>query len=315
MKAPVLDVGGTHVTAALVDTCGWRTVEGSRQRRPLRSDGSADETIASLAAALRSLGDTSAAALGISMPGPFDYDTGIGRFQGVGKFDALNGVDVGSALRAALPAPPARIAFVNDASAFTIGEWVGGPAAGVQRVAGITLGTGVGSAFLDRGHVVSAGPEVPPNGHAYLLRIHGQPLEDFVSRRAIVAAYQSATAGQSRAARPPLLDVDAIARRAADADPVARSVLERAIGVLGGALRPWLVRFNAGILVVGGGITGSWELIEPVLSHSLCDGGCRSEPRWHGVIVHSADPEESILAGAAWHTANSQTETSLRRDT
>ena len=164
MNAPVIDVGGTHVTAALADTAGWRTVDGTRQRRPLRSDGTAAEIIAALVSAIPPLGDISAPVLGVSMPGPFDYGKGIGRFHGVAKFGALNGVDVGAALRAALPVPPARIAFVNDASAFAIGEWTGGAAQGAGRVVGIALGTGVGSAFLDHGHVISDGPDVPgPN--------------------------------------------------------------------------------------------------------------------------------------------------------
>ena len=36
------------------------------------------------------------------MPDPFDYERGIAQFEGVGKFGALRGVDVGAALRAGL---------------------------------------------------------------------------------------------------------------------------------------------------------------------------------------------------------------------
>lgn len=308
MNAPVIDVGGTHVTGALVDTARWRTVDGTRHRTSLRGDGSAAEIIRSFVTAIRPLGDIGASILGVSMPGPFDYDTGIGQFHGVGKFDALNGADVGSALRSALPEPPARIAFVNDASAFAIGEWVAGAAHGADRVVGITLGTGVGSAFLDEGRTVSAGPSVPPDGHAYLLRIDGRPLEDVVSRRAIVAAYQSATGCQAE------VDVDTIARYAAGGDVVARHVLDHAVGVLGEALRPWLVRFNADILVVGGGMTASWELIEPALHASLFRASGPAGPTWDGgTLTRSTDPEESTLVGAAWHAANSRTDTSANR--
>ena len=304
MNTPVIDVGGTHVTAALADTGRWRTVDGTRQRMPLRSDGTAAEIVATLVSAIRPLGDISWPVLGVSIPGPFDYDKGIGRFHGVAKFAALNGVDVGSALRAALgaalPAPPARIAFVNDASAFAIGEWIGGAAQGAGRVVGITLGTGVGSAFLDHGHVIADGPDVPPSGYAHLLRINGRPLEDVVSRRAIIAAYQSATG--SGTAGAPAVDVDAIAHRAADGDPVARSVFGHAIGALGDALRPWLIRFGADILVVGGGMAESWEIVEPALRDSLLRAGTGPGPAWKGgTIVHSRDTEESNLVGAAWH--------------
>jgi glucokinase len=308
MSAPVIDVGGTHVTAALVETTRWRTVDGTRHRTPLRSDGSAAEIVRSLVTAVQPLGDIGASVLGVSMPGPFDYDTGIGRFHGVGKFDALNNVDVGSALRSALPVPPARIVFVNDASAFAIGEWVAGAARGAGRVVGITLGTGVGSAFLDHGRTVSANPRVPPKGHVYLLRIGGRPLEDFVSRRAIIAAYQSATACQAG------VDVDMIARNAADGDVVARRVLDHAVGALGEALRPWLVRFHADVLVLGGGMTASWDLIDPALRAALFRASGPAGPAWAGgTLVRSADPEESILVGVAWHAASSKTDMPVTR--
>ncbi len=313
IDTPVIDIGGTHVSAALVDTLRWRTVDGTQRRTPLRSDGPAAEIIATLVSAIRPLGDITASILGVSIPGPFDYDAGIGRFHDVGKFDALNGVDVGSALRTALPAPPAGIAFVNDASAFAIGEWIGGAAQGVRRVVGITLGTGVGSAFLDRGHVISAGPDVPPNGYAHLLHIDGRPLEDVVSRRAIIAAYEAA---EPETARPRVVDVDTVARRAADGDAIARGVLGHAIGALGQALRPWLVRFSAEILVVGGGITASWELIEPALRDGLLRDVTSSGPAWTGgTIVRSGDPEGSTLAGAAWHARSRQTDLALDQST
>jgi glucokinase len=70
-----------------------------------------------------------------------------------------------------------------------LGEWVAGAARGYARVVAITLGTGVGSAFLDAGTVVSSGPTVPPNGDVYRLFINGCPLEQAVSNRAIVASY------------------------------------------------------------------------------------------------------------------------------
>lgn len=315
MSAPVIDVGGTHVTAALVDATRWRTVPGSRRRTPLRSDGSADEIIAAFAGAIQPLGDISASVLGVSMPGPFDYASGTGRFRDVGKFDALNGVNVTAALRGALPALPARVSFVNDASAFAIGEWIGGAARGADRIVGITLGTGVGSAFLNRGRVISAGPEVPPSGHAYLLRIDGRPLEEVVSRRAIIAAYGVASR-QPGAGRPAAVDVDTIACLAAAGDAVAQGVLDRAIGALGAALRPWLVRFNAATLVVGGGITASWTLVEPALRDGIVRTGGHADPVWDGgAIVRSADPEESILVGAAWYAANSLNETPVNRST
>src|SRR4029078_2642228 len=126
------------------------------------------------------------APLGVAIPGPFDYAKGVGRYEGVAKFESLTGLDLGAALRAALPGRAERIAFVNDADAFVLGEWTWGAAAGHRRVAGITLGTGVGSGVVDEGRVVVDVPLVPPDGSVHLLSIDGLPLEESVSRRAML---------------------------------------------------------------------------------------------------------------------------------
>jgi glucokinase len=74
------------------------------------------------------------------------------------------------------------------------------------------------------------------------------------------------------------------------------------------------VRFNADVLVVGGGIAASWDLIEPALHASLFRASGLDSPAWAGgTLVRSADPEESTLVGAAWHAANSQTDMSVNR--
>ena len=50
-----------------------------------------------------------------------------------------------------------------------------GAGRGFERVVGLTLGTGVGSGWVDRGHVVV--PDVPRLGRAHLLFVDGVPLD------------------------------------------------------------------------------------------------------------------------------------------
>jgi glucokinase len=79
---------------------------------------------------------------------------------------------------------------VNDADAFAVGEWRQGVTAAAASRVGITLGSGVGSSFLDNGIPVTAGPTVAPHGRAaHRLKIGTADLEDVVSRRAILARY------------------------------------------------------------------------------------------------------------------------------
>ena len=280
MIIPVLEIGGSHVSVAVVHPSG---AVGPVARTVI--DGSADAaTLLGAITAVAARVATPGATWGIALPGPFDYEAGIGRYRGVGKFEKLDGVDVGAALRAGLRPPPASVHFVNDAIAFALGEWASGPAQGRKRVAALTLGTGIGSAFLDSGRPVTTGSSVPPEGRADLLTSRGRPLEEMVSTRAVLAAYR-------RHGVPAVVSVADIARRADAGDPLAKHVLTSAYRTLGATLTTYIHAFEAEVLVVGGGISAAWPFIEPPLREGL---GARDL-----LIVQSPDTEASALRGAA----------------
>jgi glucokinase len=287
---PILEIGGTHVTAAWVDPADWRPSGVSRH--DLDSHADANGLLSVFVAACADLDAPTGLHWGVAMPGPFDYVAGIGHFTGVGKFDALDGVDVRARLLQMMPCRPARISFINDASAFLVGEWLAGTAQDASRCVAITLGTGVGSAFLDDGVVVDSGPDVPPSAEVHLLDYAGHPLEDWVSRRAIkrIFAERSARSDQHG---PNDLDVKEIMDLARSGDQVAAEVVQAAFQVLGEVLGPWLKRFGAEVLVLGGSISRSWDLIESPLRKGL--SGSLELP-----VRVTADAERSALIGAAY---------------
>lgn len=279
----MLDVGGTHVAAAVVDTGDWR-LTGARTRLPLDALAGADVIVATFARAAAAIDAPGEATWAVAMPGPFDYARGVGRFTGVGKFEALRGVDVRAALAAALPRRPRAVRFLNDADAFTLGEYAHGAATECRRVLGITLGTGIGSGWVVDGQVVSSGPGVPPGGRAHRLVVDGVPLEDRVSRRAIRAAYGVADDPTGQ------VDVRDIARRARDGEPRAGHVLRAAMRTLGGVLAPAAREFRADVVVVGGSMSASWDLLGPWFAETFTAG----------IPVRlAADPEHAALFGAA----------------
>jgi glucokinase len=93
-------------------------------------------------------------------------------------------------------------------------------------------------------------------------------------------------------------DVSEIAVRARSGEPAAREVLERASRTLGAALGPWWVRFGASIAVVGGAMTGSWDLIEPPLRAGLTEVVGHAIPP----MLPAHQPDLAPLIGAALHT-------------
>jgi glucokinase len=239
-------VGGTHATGALVAEQQW-ILRSQPRRVALDSNTEADPLLAAIASAADGI---SARRWGIAMPDPFDYALGIGRFRDVGKFDALDGVDVRAALAERLGVGPDALTFTNDADAFTLGEWLTGAGRGSQRCVGITLGTGVGSGWVAGGAVVD--PGIPAGGRIHRLELDGRPLEDTMSRRAIRRAYRAATGSE-----------DDVREIAVSPDPVAREVLRHALNGLGRAMATPIADFGADVVVIGGSMARSWDLFEP----------------------------------------------------
>jgi predicted NBD/HSP70 family sugar kinase len=231
----------------------------------------------------------------MAVPGPFDYERGIGLFRDVGKFDSLYGVDVGRGLGERIRPRPSAVRFLNDADAFGLGEYAAGAARGHDRAVCITLGTGVGSAFLDRGRPVNSGPTVPPDGSIHLVVHDGRPLEETVSRRAIRAAYARATGGPSGV---PVPDVHVLAERSRQGDDLARTVLADAFGGLGAALAPLVQRFAASIVVIGGSMAGSWDIVGPAVQQGLARAGADLD----ALAVRPAErnPVAAVVGAAYW---------------
>jgi len=273
MDVAVLEIGGSHVTAAVVAPGTWDVTEVDRAE--LESQAAAEVVVGQLADTARKL--PLANGLAIALPGPFDFGTGVAWYRGQGKFDQLYGFNLGAALSAELGID--RLLFVNDAEAFTVGEWTAGEVRGVERCLGVTIGTGIGTAFLADGQVVREGGTVPPGGELYKTSYAGKPLEDSISARAILRRYAERTGTEAPG-------VKEIADQARAGDSAAREVLEACFTDLAAALGPWLERFGVTRTVLGGSIAGAFDLVAPVIPFPA---------------TATKDTERSALIGAAAH--------------
>jgi glucokinase len=183
------------------------------------------------------------------------------------------------------------VRFLHDAGAFLLGEIGAGAAHGVPRAVGITLGTGIGSAFAVDGRLVTEGSGVPPGGEIWNLSYEGGIVEDFLSTRAIQANFQKRTGKLS--------DVAEIAVNAVY-DPDAAEVFRDFGRHLGLALRMTLSEFGPQAVVLGGGISRSAHLFVSVAESYLESLNLR--------LVSSALKDNAPLVGAAvaWFTASSE---------
>ncbi len=261
MSVAALELGGSHVAAGRVDLEAGTVAP---RRLALRPGASRDELLERIRAAAGAA--DGAQRLGVAAPGPFDYETGIAQLRH--KLAALYGVDLRSELAAALGVSPVAIRFLNDADAFLLGEWLTGAARGADRVLGVTLGTGLGSAFVADG-------ALEPGVELYRLLFRGRPVEETISARGIGGG----------------VSVAKLAARASEGDVDACATFERVGADLGEFLLPHVRRLRAERVVVGGAIARAWDLFEPTL-----------RARVPGA-VRAANLEHAALVGAAYHAA------------
>ncbi len=279
--ALVLDIGGSHVTAALVDLEKQRVVDSSLQRTHVSPNLGAGELLDFwVSTARQTLADLPVHHIGVAMPGPFEYDTGISKLQH--KFASLYNMNVGRALQEKLNLG-VPIYFGNDASLFTLGEQWAGAAKGFGRVIGVTLGTGLGGGFVANGKIFYTGEGVPKDGGIWDVPYLDGIAEDYVAGPALIKHYSSKTGST--------LNPADIAEAARANNTVAAEIYLELGFHLGEILKPWTITFGADCIVVGGNISRSWELFAPKLRATLNDKKV--------MLVASTLFEEATLFGAA----------------
>ena len=146
-----LDIGGTHISAAVIQKENDTLINLRYVREAV--DSMADrETILKhwkkgIGKAINSIhGDIQA--IYVSVPGPFDYVNGISLMDGMHKYQAILHMNVKTFLNETYNVPLDHIYFYNDAAAFLLGEVYHHQLIG-QKVVGLTLGTGLGSALYE----------------------------------------------------------------------------------------------------------------------------------------------------------------------
>ena len=154
-----VDIGGSHITAAVVDMENRLIIEESYTRCWIDAHGKPETIINNWKAAIEQAYDKAGLEvdkIGIAMPGPFDYENGISHIAGNDKYEAFYGLNVKNMLAAALGIDAANILMKNDAACFLAGEMFAGAVKDYANVIGITLGTGLGSAVATDGNTRDA---------------------------------------------------------------------------------------------------------------------------------------------------------------
>jgi glucokinase len=154
------------------------------------------------------------------------------------------------------------VRFLNDATCFAVGEAWLGCGRSARKVVAVTLGTGLGSAFIDAHVPVVERDDVPDEGCLWHLPYRDGIADDYFTTRWFVRSYK-AVCGRG------ISGAKSVADQARSGDASALGVFEHYGRSLGEFLAPWLNRFTADVVVFGGNISGAFDLFSPSLQNSL----------------------------------------------
>ena len=253
-----VDIGGSHISCAACDLNLKKYLPETFAENDLDNKAGAEEIIGiwskTIAKTIALAGEENIAGIGFAMPGPFEYDKGIARFTSENdKYENIYGLNVSEAIRKSLALPaefPVR--YINDATAFALGEdWIG-KARSVSRSLSITLGTGFGSAFLKNSLPVVEGDTVPDMGCVWHLPFENGIADDYFSTRGFLNRYKEQTGKQ-------LKGVKELAQMASS-NETAKALFDDFGLKLSMFLKPWFEKFGVEMLVIGGNISNAFSL-------------------------------------------------------
>jgi glucokinase len=285
------DIGGSHISCAAIDLDKEIIIHESFSTLEVDNHAFSEVILNTWATALnesiQKMGKNQLAGIGFAMPGPFDYEHGIALFKGRNdKFEDLYGINIIDSIKKKLVlGNDLPVRFMNDATSFAIGEVWLGKAAGLDRVLAITLGTGFGSAFVDKGIPVVDREDVPPMGCVWHLPYKNGIADGYFSTRWFIKRYEEKSGVLASG-------VKEIAENS-NWDPLAMDVIKEFGENLGEFLAPWLMKFKTDGLIIGGNISGAYDKFGPFFEDAL------KRHHINASVYISELKEHAALAGSA----------------
>lgn len=285
-----IDIGGTHITTAIIDVKNMQLLALSLHKESFDSNLPVDQVMSiwekAIQTSIKNSKVENIMGLSVCMPGPFDYENGICWIKDQSKYEHFYGLNVRYLFQGTLNlTSDFPILFENDAVCFGKGEVYKDARNLSKKVMAITLGTGLGACFIDKGVSVAAGESVPADGEIYNLAFKESIAEDYVSARGLIKRYKALT-GNAVTNGLELFNL------AKDGDNNAIKAFNEMGENLADIVIPWLKKFNADSFIIGGKIANASEFFLEDFSKKIKEAGIEIN------ISISKDNEAAALIGA-----------------
>ncbi|MEW1952090.1 ROK family protein [Terrabacter sp. NPDC080008] len=267
-----IDVGGTRIKTALVSPDGAVLAEAVHLTPPAVGDRLGAVAAEAVDRLVRQAGDpVELLAVGLVVPGLVDDEKGIGVWSAnLGWTD----LDLHGSVAASVDVP---VAVGHDVRAGLLAEHRLGAAREADNVLFVPLGTGLASAMLSRGRLVTGSQWTGEIGHVVVVP-DGPPcgcgergcLEAVASAGAIGRRWSAATGLTG--------DAEEVARRTEAGEPEACRVWQEAVDALAAVVAPVVAATGTELVLVGGGLARAGDtLFEPLRAALRARLGRRAE--------------------------------------
>lgn len=251
-----IDLGGTQVRIGLARSEG-------RGIRIVKTRTALLQTPAGLVAWAaqqieRLSGGEKVRSIGIGAPGPIDVHKGV--LVNPPNLFGWKDVPLASMLARATGCP---VHLENDANLAGLGEFQQGAGRGTRNLVYVTWSTGIGAGLVIDGRLYS-GSHGSAGEVGHMILDPDGPL-DGCGQRGCLEAF----AGGNMLAKRTGESAVELFQAAAAGDLEARGIVATAATYMGQALVNLTNLFDPDMIVMGGGVTKSWAMVEPVLSRAL----------------------------------------------
>lgn len=278
-----IDLGGTNVRVSAVSLDGKILSSEEVLIEAARGPKAGVERISGLITHIQAQTVGELVGIGIGSTGPVDRD--LGAIQNPYTLPTWENVDIVHPLSRQFGVP---VTLENDADAAALGEqWVGA-GQGVRSLAAVTVGTGIGTAFIRDGHIYRGLGGVHGEGGHQVLDPAGP--DCYCGARGcwemLAAGPAIALYAREQAARRPtrmlemaggnLENIDAalVTKAARAGDELANELVQRTAYYLGLGMVNMILFYLPDAIVLSGGVMKAYDLLEPgiravIARHSL----------------------------------------------
>jgi glucokinase len=313
-RALGIDVGGTHVRAAVVDAAG-KILRHTRHNLTKRDPDSLLQVVAEMRAEL-GFTPQDPIPMGMGLAAVLWIETGL-----VAVAPNLSWFDVpfGDMLEKRFGQ---RVRMVNDLNAIAVGEGFSGAGEGASDVVCVFVGTGVGMGAVVRGHVIEGADGLATElGHTKIESVTAGRacgcgergcLEAYTSGRhlpdlllAKVAEGLKSPLVDAAGGKPEKMTAGHIEAAAQANDPAAMALWEDITERLARSIGNTMTLFNPRVLVLGGGVLVSAPSLKAAVSQRIKNYAGR--PQQKNLIIRDTKlADDAGVIGAALLALESQ---------